>query len=209
MTSSQKIHLDPVDRLAEAVSLIFHPFVVVIPTMVIASMHQATTFGRAIFWTLLSIGVVILPLTYLIYSKVRSGQYSDASVSMREQRYGLYAVAGSLLILLIIILVVGKAPLILIASLVAAALAIAIASVINRRFTKLSLHTIGISGCTTVLLVTTPPLGLAMALCIPLLGWARIRLGHHTLLQIIIGLAVAVISVLFIFHIFHLLSLNF
>jgi hypothetical protein len=209
MTSSQKNQLKPVDRFAEAVSLILHPFVVAVPTMVIASMQQGTTLGRAIFWTLLSIGVVILPLTYLIYSKVRSGQYSDPSISMREQRHGFYKVAGSLFILLVIILVLGKAPLILIASLTAAALSVVIASVINRRFTKLSLHMIGISGFTTVLLVTAPPLGLAMALFIPLLGWARIHLQHHTLLQIVIGLAVAVISVLFIFHMFHLLSLNF
>jgi membrane-associated phospholipid phosphatase len=207
MTLKTKNPLTLSDRLAEMLSAIFHPFVIVIPTMIIATM-QGNTFGTAVFWTALSICVVILPLTYIIYSKVRSGQYSDPSVSIREQRHGLYAVAGVLLILLVAILVLGQAPRIFIAGALAGVLALAIAFVINRKFTKLSLHTIGISACTTILFLTTPQLGMILALFIPLVGWARIHLQHHTLLQIIIGLAVAVTSVLFIFHMFHLLSLN-
>jgi hypothetical protein len=206
MESNNKEHISQSDRLAEALSLLFHPFVVGIPTIVVAMVNQGSSLTIALFWTLLSVGVVILPLTYLIYSKVRSGQYSDPSVSMREQRHGLYKIAAVLLIFLTAILILGKAPIVLIASLISVVLATLISFLINRRFTKLSLHTFGISGCAAILLLTTPTLGFIATLLIPLVAWARIHLRHHTIPQIIIGFAVSFASVFLVFYIFHLLS---
>ncbi len=194
------------NRLAEAVSSIFHPFIVVIPTMFTAILYGGTSLGRAIFWTALSIGVVVLPLVFLIYSGVKSGRYSDLSISMREQRRSLYITSSLLFILLIVILVLGKAPSILIACLTSAVLATLIGFVINARFTKLSLHSVAIAGCTSVMILTLPWIGITMALIMPLVAWARIRLRHHTLVQILIGWTVAAASVVFIFHMFHLLS---
>lgn len=185
--------------------MVFHPFIVVIPTMVIAILRQGNTLWQSLFWTILAVCVVILPLVVLIYSGVRSGRYSDPSISMREQRHRLYGVAGFLLVLLLAILVLGKAPLILIACLVSAVLATAVGFLINYRFTKLSLHSVGMAGCTTVLILTVPVLGLAMALFAALVGWARIRLKHHTPLQILIGWVISALSVLIVFRVFHLL----
>src|SRR5258708_9631291 len=165
------------NRLAEAVSSIFHPFIVVVPTMLISILYGGSNLGRAIFWTALSIGIVILPLVYLIYSGVKSGRYSDLSISMREQRRSLYITSSLLFILLIVILVLGKAPSILIACLTSAVLATLIGFVINARFTKLSLHSVAIAGCTSVMILTFPWIGVAMALIImPLVAWARMRL---------------------------------
>jgi membrane-associated phospholipid phosphatase len=196
--------IDGLDRLAEVLSSVFHPFVVVILTMILSTVSQENSSGQALFWTVLSICVVILPLTYVIYSKVRSGQYSDSSVSIREQRQGLYGLAGFLFIVLITILVLGKAPRPFLASTLAGVLALAVAFLINRRYTKVSLHSMGISTCTAILLLTTPQLGILLGLFIPLVGWARIRLGHHTLPQVLIGIAVAVASVILVFRLFHL-----
>lgn len=195
---------DGLDRLAEILSSIFHPFVIVILTMILATAGQGNNVERALFWTVLSICVVILPLTYAIYSKVRSGQYSDASVSIREQRHGLYGLAACLFIALITVLILGKAPRAFLAGTLSGVLALSIAFLINRRYTKVSLHSMGISTCTVILLLTTPWQGVLLALFIPLVGWARIRLGHHTLPQVLIGFAVAVVSVVLVFRLFHL-----
>ncbi len=205
-TASEFTQNSRADRLAEAVSSIFHPFIVVVPTMLIAILYGGSSPAQALFWTALSIGIVILPLVYLIYSGVKSGRYSDPSISMREQRRSLYITAAVLFILLIVILLLGKAPLILVACLTAAVLATLIGFVINGRFTKLSLHSIAIAGCATVMILTLPWLGITMALIMPVVAWARIRLRHHTLAQILIGWSVAAGSVVFIFHMFHLLS---
>ncbi len=195
---------EQLDHIAETISVIFHPFVVVIPTMVIAMLSQRSTLWQSLFWTLLSVCVVIVPMLFVIYAGVRSGRFSDASISVREQRSSLYTLAAFLLILLLGVLIFGKAPLILIACLSSSILATVIAFAINHRFTKLSLHSIGMAGCAAVLLLTTPLLGTAMAIFALLVGWARIRLKHHTLLQILIGWAVSGSSVLIVFYVFHL-----
>jgi hypothetical protein len=196
----------PSDRLAETFSAVFHPFIVVIPTMLITILFHGDSLGTALFWTILSIAIVLLPLTYLIYSGVRSGRYTDASISMREQRRSLYIAASLLFILLMAILWLGKAPVVLQACMAAAVLATVLGFVINARFTKLSLHSIAIAGCTTVMIFTIPWIGISMIVIMFLVAWARIRLRHHTPGQIFLGWTVAITSVVLVFHMFHLLS---
>ena len=205
MTSTNKsVQENRSDRVAEALSLAFHPFIVIVPTMVIAIVQQGHDVWQALFWTAMAVCIVILPLVFLIYTGVKSGRYSDRSVSIREQRHILYAAAGFLMILLLAILIVGNAPLILFACLVSAVFTTLISSAINARFTKLSLHSVGMAGSITVLMLTVPILGIAMAAFAPLVGWARIHLRHHTPLQILIGWTVPAVCVLIVFRFFRL-----
>jgi len=187
------------DRIARWVSNIFHPLVIVIPTLVIAMVRLGSTLGEAIFWTVLSIAIVNLPMALLLFWGVRSGKYSDASVSIREQRTSIYAVGGVCLVILLVILIIWKAPVVIIACLVSAVIATGLGYVINR-VTKLSLHSAAMAGCTAVLLWTAPLVGALMAVCVPLVGWARIRLKHHTPAQILIGWMVPMVCVLIIFR---------
>src|SRR3989337_2900156 len=147
-------------------------------------------------------------MALLLFWGVRSGKYSDASVSIREQRTSIYAVGGTCLVILLAVLIIGKAPVVIVACLVSAVIATVLGYVINR-YTKLSLHSAAMAGCTAVLLWTTPLIGVVMAIFAPLVGWARIRLKHHTPGQILIGWMVSVICVLIIFHMFHLLLWQF
>ena len=186
------------DRFAELVSYVFHPLVVVIPTLVIAMTHMGSTFWEAIFWTVLSIAIVNLPMALLLFWGVRSGKYSDASVSIREQRTSIFAVGGTCLVILLAVLIIGNAPIVIIACLVSALIATALGYWINR-YTKLSLHSAAMAGCTAVLLLTAPLIGVIMAVFAPLVGWARIRLKHHTLVQILIGWMVSMICVFVVF----------
>jgi membrane-associated phospholipid phosphatase len=187
------------DRMAEMVSYIFHPLVVVIPTLVIAMVRLGSTIWEALFWTVLSIAIVNLPMALLLFWGVRSGKYSDASVSIREQRTSIYAVGGTCLVILLAVLIIGKAPVVIIACLVSAVIATALGYWINR-YTKLSLHSAAMAGCTAVLLWTAPLIGVVMAIFAPLVGWARIRLKHHTPVQILIGWMVSMICVFVVFR---------
>lgn len=187
------------DRMAEIISYIFHPLLVVVPTLVIAMVSLGSTLGQAIFWTVLSIAIVNLPMALLLFWGVRSGKYSDASVSIREQRTSIYAVGGTCLVILLAVLIIGKAPVVIIACLVSAVIATALGYWINR-YTKLSLHSAAMAGCTAVLLWTAPLIGVVMAIFAPLVGWARIRLKHHTPVQILIGWMVSMICVFVVFR---------
>lgn len=187
------------DKLAEVVSYVFHPLLVVIPTLVIAMVRLGSTLGQAIFWTVLSIAIVNVPMALLLFWGVRSGKYSDASVSVREQRTSIYAVGGACLVILLAVLIIGKAPVVIIACLISAVIATALGYWINR-YTKLSLHSAAMAGCTAVLLWTAPLIGVIMAIFAPLVGWARIRLKHHTPVQILIGWMVSMICVFVAFQ---------
>jgi membrane-associated phospholipid phosphatase len=187
------------DKLAEVVSYVFHPLLVVIPTLVIAMVRLGSTLGQAIFWTVLSIAIVNLPMALLLLWGVRSGKYTVASVSVREQRTSIYAVGGVCLVILLAVLIIGKAPVVIIACLISAVIATALGYWINR-YTKLSLHSAAMAGCTAVMLWTAPLIGVIMAVFAPLVGWARIRLKHHTPGQILIGWMVSVICVFVIFQ---------
>jgi len=187
------------DKLAEVVSYVFHPLLVVIPTLVIAMVQLGSTLGQAIFWTVLSIVLVNLPMALLLFWGVRTGKYSDASVSIREQRTSIYAVGGVCLVILLAVLIIGKAPVVIIACLISAVIATAIGYWVNR-YTKLSLHSAAMAGCTAVLLLTAPLIGVIMAIFAPLVGWARIRLKHHTPVQILIGWVLATLPVIVVFY---------
>jgi membrane-associated phospholipid phosphatase len=187
------------DRFAELVSYIFHPLLIVIPTLVIAMIRLGSTLGQAIFWTVLSVVIVNLPMALLLFWGVRSGKYSDASVSIREQRTSIYAVGGTCLVILLAVLVIGKAPVVIIACLISAVIATALGYWINR-YTKLSLHSAAMAGCTAVVLWTAPLIGVIMAVFAPLVGWARIRLKHHTPVQILIGWMVSMVCVFVVFQ---------
>lgn len=187
------------DKLAEVVSYVFHPLLVVIPTLVIAMVRLGSTLGQAIFWTILSIAIVNLPMALLLLWGVRSGKYTDASVSVREQRTSIFAVGGICLVILLAVLIIGKAPVVIIACLISAVIATALGYWINR-YTKLSLHSAAMAGCTAVLLWTAPLIGVILAIFAPLVGWARIRLKHHTPVQILIGWMVSMICVFVVFQ---------
>ena len=187
------------DRIAEIISYVFHPLLVVIPTLVIAMVRLGSTLGQAIFWTVLSIVIVNLPMALLLFWGVRSGKYTDASVSVREQRTSIYAVGGTCLVILLAVLIIGKAPVVIIACLISAVIATALGYWVNR-YTKLSLHSAALAGCTAVLLWTAPLIGVIMAVFAPLVGWARIRLKHHTPVQILIGWMVSMICVFVVFQ---------
>lgn len=187
------------DRIAEVISYVFHPLLVVIPTLVIAMVRLGSTLGQAIFWTALSIAIVNVPMAMLLFWGVRSGKYTDASVSVREQRTSIYAVGGTCLGILLAVLIIGKAPVVIIACLISAVIATVLGYWVNR-YTKLSLHSAAMAGCTAVLLWTAPLIGVIMAIFAPLVGWARIRLKHHTPVQILIGWMVSMICVFVVFQ---------
>jgi hypothetical protein len=186
------------DRIAELVSKVFHPLIIVIPTLIIAMLQTGSTLPQALLWTLLAACIVNVPMALLIFSGVRSGRYTDMSVSIREQRRSIYLVGAATLIVLLVVLILGNAPQVLIACLISAVIATFLGYWINR-YTKLSIQSAAMAGCVTVLLWTTPVVGIVLALFTPLVGWARIRLKHHTVLQILIGWMVALVCVMVVF----------
>jgi membrane-associated phospholipid phosphatase len=180
--------------LAQTISHIFHPLLVVIPTMLASMWWFGATPAQALGWTLVAALMVNLPVLLVIEYGVRFKHYSDRSISIRQERPSIFAAGAVFFILLLILLWAFEGPRVLLASLLAALAATLLAAGLNR-LTKVSLHSVAMAGCAAVFWAMTPALGLLMAVFSILVGWSRFQLGHHTPAQILIGWTVAVVCV--------------
>ena len=183
------------EKIARWLSRIFHPFVISLFTFWLALYLSESSALEALQWVGLGFLVVIVPLTVVILYNVRSGEFTDLDVSIREHRYKLYLLAFVCFILLIVILNLLNAPRIALGCLYAAATAIFFGAIINRGFTKVSLHSVASAGSAAVLFVVSPIPGLILGAIALAVGWARIRLKRHTLGQVLLGWLIAIICV--------------
>ncbi len=196
-------HPGPWRPLAQALSWIFHPFVISIPTLWYAAYATTHDAAASTQWTGFFIAVVILPAIVFIARRVRRGRFTDADVSVRQHRFSLYLFGGGCLVLGATLFAMSGAPRILVASLLAALVALAIGTLVTTR-TKASVHAGVTAGCAAVLFFVSFPssvLGCAAALTV---GWARIYLRQHTPTQVILGWAIALLSVAVTFPLFRL-----
>jgi len=192
---------NPQSKIAGWLSRIFHPFIIVIPTLLLAIYLDTASLLAALQWTAVSVALVIVPVSVFILVNVQAGRYSDVYVSIREHRHSLYLVGGACLLLLLAVLILAGAPRIILACLYAAVMANAIGAVINR-FSKVSVHAAAMAGCATVLFNLSPPIGLALGAATLIVGWARVHAGHHTLAQVLTGWAIAVVCVAAVFALY-------
>jgi membrane-associated phospholipid phosphatase len=135
---------------------------------------------------------------------VRRGTFTDQHLSLREQRilplvFGLVCAAAVFVVLFLL-----HASLALIATLSAIFLGGIITLLITRHW-KISMHLVGMAGSATVLSLVYGPIFLLLAPLVLLVGWARWRVGAHTPLQAVAGVALAVGVTLVIFFLFRLL----
>ena len=177
--------------LAVWVSRLFHPFVVPVPTLVAALLLLGVEWRAVLGWTALCVAVAIAPPMLLIVARrLRRGD-GDWYVTVREERRSLYLLGGACLLVLLALLRATGAPSLLIACLLAAIAANAIGALLNRR-TKVSVHVGSAAGCATLLGWIAPAAAPLLAAAVALVGWARLRLGHHTLGQVVLGAGVTV-----------------
>jgi len=181
--------------VATWISRLSHPFLVPIPTLLAALRLDGEPWIRAILWAAISIGVGILPPACLLVAERRRRGDRDWYVTAREQRFGLYALGLVCLAALLAIARIGGAPRLLLPSLVAALAATAIGALVNRT-TKVSVHVGAATGCAVLLAWVEPRLAFGAAAAVALVAWARLRLGHHTPGQVLLGAAIAAISLL-------------
>ncbi len=186
------------DALARVISRILHPFVIPGPTLWYATWQTTGDPFRAVLWTLAFLALVIGPTALLIFYRHRRGIYGDLDVSNRLQRPAVYFFSGVLLIGALVAFAWIGAPRILLASFVAAGVALVGVLVATFR-TKVSVHAGVSAGCSAVLFFVSPPVGLAAALATVIVSWARVRLQAHTVTQVLLGWIIALAATVCIF----------
>ncbi len=171
-------------------SKVFHPFVVPVLVLFWAQRLSGVPPSAALGWTALTVAVLILPVLVLVLLRVRAGRYEDVGVSVREDRHLLYVLAGACFLLLIILLIIFDAPGVVRETLQAALFAFGVAAVLNRAIGKVSLHMLAMGGCAAVFAFTSAPLAVVLGLLSLPVGWSRLYLTRHTVLEVVLGWSV-------------------
>ena len=76
---------------------------------------------------------------------------------------------------------------------------------INLRW-KISVHTAFVTASITVLIILYGAIGAATAVLLPLLGWSRIELEHHSPAQVAAGALLPTLIIVVVFYLFGLIG---
>jgi len=188
---------DPVphngNRLGYWLGLIFHPFAVFIPALVVVL--KDTEPLVAVGWVVFMAVIILAPALTLIQLARRKGRYTY----QRGMRHPLYIVFWASMVLCVGLAVVLEAPDRLVFSLLALVVWVPLQAIINARLTKISAHTAVVTGILTALFLmgdlNSPFLIIGAVGMVTATAWARVVTGHHTVLQVSLGIVVSMTSV--------------
>jgi membrane-associated phospholipid phosphatase len=187
-------------QVATLLTHILNPTWLLLPVLALVTYYGTGSWQVALGWTALAASIVVIPLLTIIYRRVRTGVYADSQVSVREQRHLLYIVGALCTTIYCLAVYLLDAPVELRATLVALFAAGLIAMGINFVGSKVSIHTGGLAGLATVVIILFGRNALLGLLLVALVGWSRVMLGRHTLRQVITGAITAIVVTTAVFR---------
>jgi hypothetical protein len=177
---------DNSNRIAYGLSIIFHPYLFCIPTLI--AVLSDLNSNEIMLWTSIIIGVFVLPNIFLVLYMKRKGKHTY----QRGSRTPIYLLGFITLFICLFLLAVLEGPRILWMCIIALIVWIPLQLFINQLFTKVSTHMAVVSGCGVALYMLNklnhPLLMLAMVAIILFTAWARIKTKNHSLQQVILGI---------------------
>lgn len=179
----------PLASLARAISDVLSPPVVAVPGLMLAAWMSESShaIGFALCYLLVA---VVTPMLYVVWL-LKSGRIDDIHLPNRSDRTGPFVVnllGGGVAVALLVQLGAPSDFLAPILALLAQTLVLFAITILW----QVSIHTATVGG---VAMLAVMAFGEAYAisfLLLPLVAWARIYLGRHTLAQTIVGAAIGV-----------------
>ncbi len=201
--------VDPVGRLVphdrayqigRIISQVFHPtvngFAAFLLVGAAAPGLPSVVYGLS--WAATCITTIIIPPALYFYLRLFRGDFSDDDVSRRSERTGLYIAALLSTVTGSIVLHLLGVPSVFLRLILAAVGVTFTCMLVNFRW-KISVHSASIATLSTLATLFLQWLGAIFWLCALAVGWARIRTGNHTPLQVLARWGVAVVGVLLAF----------
>jgi len=178
--------------VARWLSIALHPFVMV-GVMVGTAAAARQTAGEALKSVATVLVFTVVPLLALMIRQVRRGAWENVDASNRAERPLLYLVGGAALVALLGYVLMVQPPTFMVRGVVASLSMMAVCAVATR-WIKVSLHMAFAALVGTVLTLMGSVVGYAIVAAIPILAWARMRLGRHTPPEIAIGVLIGGVS---------------
>jgi hypothetical protein len=174
-------------KLAELVSGTTRLPLLAVPLFLAVGVEAAGIEG--LLWAVLCVFLTSgLSLLYLVYL-TRSGKVSDPRAIPRPERIGPLRVVAALHVAAFVIVSLLGGPADLRAALLSYALA-TLGFVTLTPVSNLSLHAAGVSGAAVCLAYVFGAWGLLGFLLLPPVLWARLALGRHTPVELVLGVIV-------------------
>lgn len=158
---------------------------------------MASVLGTSVAWRwaiLFVVLAVITPSLY-VYLLLKRGKIENFHIPNRENRTGPYMVIIGSNLLVVLIMVLSKAPFLLLAFGIMGVLQSTLLFLINN-YWKISGHATAISGLSTFMVAA---LGWSMSpvlMMVPLVAWARIRTKSHSFWQTVAGVLTGTVFIL-------------
>ena len=178
-------------KIATFISIIGHPLLT-IPLFILIVLFGNEDSSRAAPISFLIIGCVFIPVTIRLYIKSRNGSYTNFDVSDKIQRRSLYLFVVPLLLIVTIILFATNQSRNLCLGVLFALLLLILSQAINY-FVKSSLH-VSLNIYLSALIFTVNfKAGVAALLFTGLISWSRVKLGRHSVKEVLFGLLIGTI----------------
>ena len=190
--------------LARIFSTIFNPFLTALALFVILAHEKAT--DNVSFWYLLfssTFFTSIGPMLYVLWLYA-TGRITDLDMSVSSERQKVFGVFVVFYGLGTVVLYALHAPTLMTASMAGFTAASLIVQFITRSW-KISTHALGVTAPLVVLIYLYGAQPLPFLVLIPIVGWSRVWLRAHTILQVVAGTALGGLSVLFFLRVFKLI----
>lgn len=176
--------------LARAVSVVLHPFAV----FALLTLRTVQLLApQATPHALIGVAAAIVVTWLFVIQRRRSGRWGTVDASHRSERPLLYAVLLGVLAICWWWMRERAAAL---APGIAAVAAMLVVAALCNRWIKLSLHMASMAFAAVSLSALSPSWALAGAVLLPLLGWARVRMARHTLMEVIGGTVLGAVAAL-------------
>src|SRR5688572_23016998 len=178
-------------KIANPISVLGHP-VLIVPVFTAISLFHYDDALKALWISALIFGCVFIPLSVKMYHGAKSGEYTNFDVSEQRQRQSWYTWATGLLFMLCIVLwLTGQSQ--GLRTVIQLALLLMVTAQLVNFFIKSSLH-VSLNVFLAFLIFPISLIaGIFFCCFILLIGWSRLRLGRHTVKEIITGTLIGLI----------------
>jgi membrane-associated phospholipid phosphatase len=185
---SNVLTLSPVRaNFARAISDIFSPPVVAVPALAVGAWasHTQGTYWYALLYFCIA---VLLPVGYVVWA-IRTGRIADFHMCNRRERVAPFVVSLICGLAAWLLILVMGAPLDFVAPVLALLLQTLLLFLITLVW-QVSVHTAVTASLVTFICLVVGPGALLLIGLIPLVAWARLYLGRHTVAQTVVGACV-------------------
>lgn len=173
-------------RIARAITEIATPAASVIAICLVCGVASMPGWG-GMLWGLLT-GAFCGAIPYAVLEVAsRRGKITDRHVTKRSQRGWAYAMCLASVAAGIAVAVIFRAPPVILWALGTMVAGLILAAGLTAVWTKVSMHAMCVTSFAVVAAILQGPWWLVTLLLLPVIAWSRLKLGHHSFVELVAG----------------------